>query len=152
MTVLSVADPVRVYQDFAQLDLVSGGRAEIVAGRSAFPEPFAIFGVPISDYDAIFDEKLRLLVQLAAQDRATWSGHYRPALRDVPIVPRALQEPLPIWAGVVGVKTMIGGDDPCPRLQPDVARPDNLSAYTQGRVLDDVVLEMQRLYERDSMD
>jgi alkanesulfonate monooxygenase SsuD/methylene tetrahydromethanopterin reductase-like flavin-dependent oxidoreductase (luciferase family) len=102
VTVLSVADPVRVYRDFAQLDLVSGGRAEIVAGRSAFPEPFAIFGVPISDYDAIFDEKLRLLVQLAAQDRATWSGHYRPALRDVPIVPRALQEPLPIWGGVGG--------------------------------------------------
>ena len=59
---------------------------------------------------------------------------------------------LPIWAGVVGVKTVIGGDDPCPRLPPDVARPDNLSAYTQGRVLDDVFLEMQRLYERDSVD
>jgi hypothetical protein len=59
---------------------------------------------------------------------------------------------LPIWAGVVGVKTLIGGDDPCPRLPPGVARPDNLSAYTQGRVLDDVFLEMQRLYERDATD
>jgi len=102
VTVLSVADPVRVYQDFAQLDVLSGGRAEIVAGRSAFPEPFALFGVPIHDYDAVFDEKLRLLLQLTHEDRVTWSGRYRPPLRDAPIVPRALQESLPVWAGVGG--------------------------------------------------
>src|ERR1035438_6639 len=78
VTVLSLADPVRVYEDFAQLDVLSGGRAEIVAGRSAFPEPFALFGVPISDYDAVFDEKLRLLLKLTREDRVSWSGRYRP--------------------------------------------------------------------------
>lgn len=102
VTVLSVADPVRVYQDFAQLDLVSGGRAEIVAGRSAFSEPFALFGVPIEEYDAVFEEKVRLLLQLAREDRVTWSGRWRPSLRDAPIMPRALQAPLPVWAGVGG--------------------------------------------------
>src|SRR4051812_4828813 len=102
VTVLSVHDPVRVYQDFAQLDLVSHGRAEIIAGRSAFTEPFAIFGVRLEDYDALFGEKLELLLKLREQSRVTWSGRFRPPLDDAPIAPRAMQEPLPVWIGVGG--------------------------------------------------
>jgi alkanesulfonate monooxygenase SsuD/methylene tetrahydromethanopterin reductase-like flavin-dependent oxidoreductase (luciferase family) len=102
VTVLPVLDPVRVYQDFAQLDLVSGGRAELTVGRSAFAEPFALFGERLEDYDALFAEKLGLLLGLRERDRVTWSGRFRPALEDVPIVPRALQDPLPVWVGVGG--------------------------------------------------
>src|SRR4051794_29658503 len=102
VTVLSALDPVRVYQDFAQLDLVSHGRAEIIAGRSAFAEPFALFGAPMHEYDELFAEKLDLLLRLREQDRITWSGRYRPPLVDAEIAPRALQEPLPVWVGVGG--------------------------------------------------
>ncbi|MDQ5822629.1 MAG: LLM class flavin-dependent oxidoreductase [Chloroflexota bacterium] len=102
VTVLSVHDPVRVYQDFAQLDLVSHGRAEIIAGRSAFTEPFAIFGARLHDYDALFGEKLELLIKLREQSHITWSGRFRPPLDDAPIAPRAMQEPLPVWIGVGG--------------------------------------------------
>jgi alkanesulfonate monooxygenase SsuD/methylene tetrahydromethanopterin reductase-like flavin-dependent oxidoreductase (luciferase family) len=102
VTVLSALDPVRVYQDFAQLDLLSHGRAEIIAGRSAFAEPFALFGAPINEYDALFAEKLDLLLRLRKQDRITWSGRYRPRLADADITPRALQTPLPVWVGVGG--------------------------------------------------
>src|SRR4051794_14108821 len=102
VTVLSALDPVRVYQDFAQLDLVSHGRAEIIAGRSAFAEPFALFGAPMNEYDELFAEKLDLLLRLREQDRITWSGRYRPPLIDAEIAPRALQAPLPVWVGVGG--------------------------------------------------
>jgi alkanesulfonate monooxygenase SsuD/methylene tetrahydromethanopterin reductase-like flavin-dependent oxidoreductase (luciferase family) len=102
VTVLSALDPVRVYQDFATLDLISHGRAEVIAGRSAFVEPFALFGIPLEDYDAIFAEKLDLLLQLRDRSRITWSGRFRPPLQDAPIAPRAQQTPLPIWAGVGG--------------------------------------------------
>ena len=102
MTVLSALDPVRVYQDFAQLDLVSHGRAEIMAGRSAFAEPFALFGVPMNEYDDLFAETLDLLLRLRNQERLTWSGRYRPPLVDAEIVPRAVQAPLPVWVGVGG--------------------------------------------------
>jgi len=102
VTVLPVLDPVRVYQDFATLDLLSDGRAEIVAGRSAFTEPFEIFGVDLADYDAAFIEKLELLLQLREGDHVTWSGKFRPPLHQAPITPRAVQEPLPIWYGVGG--------------------------------------------------
>ncbi len=102
VTVLSVLDPVRVYQDFATQDLLSHGRAEIIAGRSAFAEPFAIFGQPIEEYDELFAEKLGLLVELARSSHVTWSGRYRPPLVDAPIAPRAHQQPLPVWAGVGG--------------------------------------------------
>lgn len=102
VTVLSVLDPVRVYQDFAQLDLVSGGRAEIIAGRSAFVEPFALFGHRVEDYDALYAEKLDLLLRLRSESRVTWSGTFRPPLEDAAIAPRAVQEPLPVWAGVGG--------------------------------------------------
>ena len=102
VTVLSVLDPVRVYQDYATLDLVSHGRAEIIAGRSAFTEPFDIFGVDLADYDAAFSEKLDLLLQLRDNDLLTWSGRFRPPLHHAPITPRAAQQPLPVWLGVGG--------------------------------------------------
>jgi alkanesulfonate monooxygenase SsuD/methylene tetrahydromethanopterin reductase-like flavin-dependent oxidoreductase (luciferase family) len=102
VTVLPVLDPVRVYQDFAELDLVSGGRAELTVGRSAFAEPFALFGERLEDYDALFAEKLALLLELRGRDRVTWAGRFRPALEDIPIAPRALQDPLPVWVGVGG--------------------------------------------------
>jgi alkanesulfonate monooxygenase SsuD/methylene tetrahydromethanopterin reductase-like flavin-dependent oxidoreductase (luciferase family) len=102
VTVLSVLDPVRVYQDFATVDLVSSGRAEIIAGRSAFVEPFALFGESVDDYDALFTEKIDLLLRLRASDHVTWSGKFRPPLHDAPIAPRAAQDPLPVWAGVGG--------------------------------------------------
>ena len=101
VTVLSVLDPVRVYQDFAQLDLVSSGRAEITAGRSAYSEPFSIFGVPIEDYDAVFEEKLDLLLALRHDDAVTWSGHYRAPLEHAHIIPR-LDRELPLRLGVGG--------------------------------------------------
>jgi alkanesulfonate monooxygenase SsuD/methylene tetrahydromethanopterin reductase-like flavin-dependent oxidoreductase (luciferase family) len=102
VTVLSALDPVRVYQDFAQLDLLSHGRAEIIAGRSAFAEPFALFGAPINEYDELFAEKLDLLLRLRQQERITWTGRYRPPLVDAEIAPRALQALLPVWVGVGG--------------------------------------------------
>jgi alkanesulfonate monooxygenase SsuD/methylene tetrahydromethanopterin reductase-like flavin-dependent oxidoreductase (luciferase family) len=102
VTVLSVLDPVRVYQDFASLDLVSHGRAEIIAGRSAFSEPFELFGHDMAQYDALFSEKLDLLLALREHSRVTWSGRYRAPLHDAAIAPRAHQQPLPVWVGVGG--------------------------------------------------
>jgi alkanesulfonate monooxygenase SsuD/methylene tetrahydromethanopterin reductase-like flavin-dependent oxidoreductase (luciferase family) len=102
VTVLSVLDPVRVYQDFAQLDLVSHGRAEVIAGRSAFVEPFAIFGEDPATYDALFAEKLDLLLRLSRSPRVTWRGRFRSPLVDAPIAPRTYQHELPVWAGVGG--------------------------------------------------
>src|SRR3954470_14968316 len=99
VTVLSALDPVRVYQDFAQLDLVSHSRAEIIAGRSAFAEPFALFGHRVEDYDALYAEKLDLLLRLRDNDHVTWTGGFRPPLHDAPIAPRAAQTPLPAWRG-----------------------------------------------------
>lgn len=103
-TVLSVLDPVRVYQDFATLDLVSGGRAEIVAGRSAFSEPFDLFGEDIAHLDELFAEKLELLLRLRDEDRVTWTGRFRPPLRDAAATPQTVG-PLPIWAAVGGTPT-----------------------------------------------
>ena len=102
VTVLSAADPVRVFQEFATLDLISGGRAEIVAGRGSFTEAYPLFGLDLKDYDSLFDEKLRLLLAIRAQSRITWSGKHRPPLRDQEIHPRPLQDPLPVWVGVGG--------------------------------------------------
>src|SRR3954449_13487104 len=101
-TGLSALDPVRGYQDFAQLDLISHGRAEIIAGRSAFAEPFELFGAPMGEYDELFREKLDLLLRLRAEDTVSWRGRYRPPLHDAQIAPRAVQEPLPVWVGVGG--------------------------------------------------
>jgi len=102
VTVLSAADPVRVFQEFATLDLISGGRAEIVAGRGSFTEAYPLFGLDLRDYDSLFDEKLRLLLAIRDHGRVTWSGKHRPPLRDQEIHPRPLQNPLPIWVGVGG--------------------------------------------------
>lgn len=100
--VLSTADPVRVYQSFATLDLISKGRAELVVGRGSATEAFPLFGFDLKDYDALFAEKLDLLLQIRDQEYVTWSGKFRPAINNQPVYPRALQERLPIWLGVGG--------------------------------------------------
>jgi probable LLM family oxidoreductase len=102
VTVLSAADPVRVFQEFATLDLISGGRAEIVAGRGSFTEAFPLFGLKLEDYDAVFTEKLDLLLKIRDQAKVTWSGRFRPALNGQGIYPRPLQKKLPTWLGVGG--------------------------------------------------
>lgn len=102
VTVLSAADPVRVFQDFATLDLISGGRAEIVAGRGSFTEAFPLFGHRLEDYDSLFTEKLDLLLKIRAQPVVTWSGRHRPALTGQAVYPRPCQQELPIWVGVGG--------------------------------------------------
>ncbi len=102
VTVLSAADPVRAFQDFATLDLISQGRAEMVVGRGSFTEAFPLFGLNLQDYDALFSEKLELLLKIREDETITWSGKFRPALKNQPIYPRPLQENLPIWLGVGG--------------------------------------------------
>ncbi|MGB4961272.1 MAG: LLM class flavin-dependent oxidoreductase [Saprospiraceae bacterium] len=102
VTVLSAADPVRVFQNFATLDLISGGRAEIVAGRGSFIESFPLFGLHLNEYDALFSEKLALLLQIMDNEVVTWEGKYRPALLNQAIYPRPAQKKLPVWLGVGG--------------------------------------------------
>ena len=102
VTVLSSDDPVRVFQDFATLDLLSGGRAEIMAGRGSFIESFPLFGFDLEDYDELFAEKLGLLLALRGSERVTWSGHHRPPIADLAVYPRPLQDPLPVWVAVGG--------------------------------------------------
>ena len=102
VTVLSAADPVRVFQNFATLDLISQGRAEIVAGRGSFIESFPLFGLQLEDYDSLFAEKLELLLKLRENEFVHWSGKHRPALTGQGVYPRPLQNPLPIWVGVGG--------------------------------------------------
>ncbi|MEO8478356.1 MAG: Atu2307/SP_0267 family LLM class monooxygenase [Gemmatimonadota bacterium] len=102
VTVLSSDDPVRVHQAFATLDLLSGGRAEIMAGRGSFTESFPLFGHPLDAYDALFSEKLDLLLALRQGGPVTWSGRYRPPLHDQRIFPEPMQAPIPIWIAVGG--------------------------------------------------
>jgi probable LLM family oxidoreductase len=102
VTVLSASDPVRVFQEFATLDLISRGRAEIVAGRGSFVESYPLFGLRLEDYDSLFAEKLELLLEIRASTKVQWSGKHRPALTGQAIYPRPLQDPLPIWVGVGG--------------------------------------------------
>lgn len=102
VTILSTADPVRVFEDFATLDLLSDGRAEIIAGRGVFTESFPLFGYELADQDALFTEKIDLLMRLNAAQRLTWSGRFRPPLKDAPIPPRPVQEPIPVWVGTGG--------------------------------------------------
>jgi probable LLM family oxidoreductase len=102
VTVLSAADPVRVFQEFATLDLLSNGRAEIVAGRGSFTESFPLFGLALEDYDDLFAEKLELLLQLRERTQVRWSGRFRPALTGQAVYPRPLQGKMPIWLGVGG--------------------------------------------------
>ncbi|PYP13695.1 MAG: LLM class flavin-dependent oxidoreductase [Gemmatimonadetes bacterium] len=102
VTVLSAADPVRVFQQFATLDLLSQGRAEMVVGRGSSIEAFPLFGFRLEDYDALFAEKLELLLKIRENERVHWSGKFRPALTGQGIYPRPYQDPLPIWVGVGG--------------------------------------------------
>jgi probable LLM family oxidoreductase len=102
VTVLSAADPVRVFQEFATLDLISGGRAEIVAGRGSFIESFPLFGLKLEDYDDLFAEKLDLLLALRKSNNIHWSGKHRAPLTGQGVFPRPLQNPLPVWLGVGG--------------------------------------------------
>jgi probable LLM family oxidoreductase len=102
VTVLSAADPVRVFQNFATLDLISRGRAEIVAGRGSFTESFPLFGLDLQDYDALFAEKLNLLLKIRDNEVLDWTGDFRPELKNQAIYPRPLQSKLPIWLGVGG--------------------------------------------------
>ncbi len=102
VTILSSDDPVRVFQDFAIVDLLSGGRAEIMAGRGSFIESFPLFGYDLDDYDELFSEKLRLLLSLRDNERVNWSGRHRAPIRDLAVYPRPLQAPLPVWIAVGG--------------------------------------------------
>ncbi|PPK93787.1 putative LLM family oxidoreductase [Kineococcus xinjiangensis] len=102
VTVLSSDDPVRVFQDFATLDGISGGRAEIIAGRGSFIESFPLFGYSLDDYDELFAEKLDLLLAIRASETVTWSGKHRPPISGLGVYPRPVQDPLPVWIGVGG--------------------------------------------------
>jgi probable LLM family oxidoreductase len=102
VTVLSSADPVRVFQDFATLDGISNGRAEIMAGRGSFIESFPLFGYDLNDYDELFDEKLELLLKIRESEKVTWKGGHRPAINHLGVYPRAVQNPLPVWIGSGG--------------------------------------------------
>jgi len=102
VTVLSSQDPVRVFQQFATLDQISGGRAEIIAGRGAFTESFPLFGYDLNDYDALFDEKLKLLVKIRDEPIVSWNGQFRAPLHEAAISPRPYQDRLPIWVGIGG--------------------------------------------------
>ncbi len=107
VTVLSSDDPVRVYESFATLDLLSAGRAEIMAGRGSFVESFPLFGYDLDDYDELFAEKLELLLAIREHDTVTWSGRHRPALDRAGVYPRALQQPLPVWIAVGGTPASV---------------------------------------------
>jgi probable LLM family oxidoreductase len=135
VTVLSAADPVRVFQEFATLDLISKGRAEIVAGRGSFIEAFPLFGLELEDYDSLFAEKLDLLLRIRENTHVDWSGKHRAALTGQGVYPRPLQNPLPIWLGVGGtpgsfvragtlgrplMAAIVGGD--AHRLRPFIER------------------------------
>ena len=102
VTVLSSDDPVRVFQQFAEVDLLSGGRAEIIAGRGSFIESFPLFGLDLDHYDELFAEKLELLLALRDGERVTWTGRHRAPLVDQPVFPRPVQDPLPVWVAVGG--------------------------------------------------
>jgi probable LLM family oxidoreductase len=102
VSVLSSDDPVRIFQDFALIDLISGGRAEVMAGRGSFTESFPLFGQDLSDYDALFAEKLDLLLRLREDERITWTGRHRPSIEDRGVYPRPVQDPLPVWLAVGG--------------------------------------------------
>lgn len=101
-TVLSTVDPVRLFEDFATLDLLSNGRAEIMAGRGAFIESFPLFGYDLENYDDLFEENIKLFQELSANERVTWKGHFRSPLYNAEIAPRPAQKNIPLWVGVGG--------------------------------------------------
>ncbi len=107
VTVLSSDDPVRVFQDFSTIDLLSGGRAELMVGRGSFIESFPLFGYDLRDYDALFSEKLDLLLKINAQEKVTWQGKHRPAIQNLGIYPRPYQDKLPIWIAIGGTPESI---------------------------------------------
>jgi probable LLM family oxidoreductase len=107
VTVLSSDDPVRVFQHFSTLDLLSRGRAEIMAGRGSFIESFPLFGYDLEQYDELFAEKLDLLLRIRDQERVTWSGRHRAALHEQGVYPRPAQDPLPVWIAVVGTPASV---------------------------------------------
>jgi probable LLM family oxidoreductase len=107
VTVLSAADPVRVFQEFATVDLISGGRVELVVGRGSFTEAFPLFGLDLADYDELFDEKLDLLLRLNRDEQVTWQGKHRPGLVDTGVYPRPIQAELPIWIAVGGTPASV---------------------------------------------
>ena len=102
VTVLSSEDPVRVFQQYATLDLLSGGRAEVMAGRGSFTESFPLFGHDLKDYDALFSEKLAMLLEIRKGERLTWKGRHTPNIDDRGVYPRPVQSPLPVWVAVGG--------------------------------------------------
>jgi probable LLM family oxidoreductase len=102
VSVLSSDDPVRVFEEFATVDLISGGRAEIMAGRGSFTESFPLFGYDLDDYDELFAEKLDLLLELRSSERVTWQGRHRAPLHDQGVWPRPVQDPIPVWIAVGG--------------------------------------------------
>ncbi|RID83668.1 LLM class flavin-dependent oxidoreductase [Peribacillus asahii] len=102
VTVLSSADPVRVFQDFATVDAISNGRAEIMAGRGSFIESFPLFGYDLNDYNELFEEKLELLLKIRESEKVTWRGGHRPAIQNLGVYPRPVQNPLPVWIGSGG--------------------------------------------------
>lgn len=105
VAVISAMDPVRLFQNYATLDLISNGRAEIVAGRGSFTEAFPLFGLDFNDYDDLYAEKLDLLLRIRDEKKVTWSGKFRPPLENQTVYPRPLQEKLPVWVGVGGTPT-----------------------------------------------
>lgn len=102
VNVLSSDDPVRVYQQFATVDAISNGRAEVMAGRGSFIESFPLFGYDLKDYDELFEEKLELLLAVRESEKVTWRGGHRPAIRDLGVYPRSVQQPLPVWIATGG--------------------------------------------------
>ena len=102
VAVISAMDPVRLFQNYATLDLISNGRAEIVAGRGSFTEAYPLFGLDFKDYDDLYAEKLDLLLKIRDEEKVTWSGKFRPQMVDQAVYPRPLQERLPVWVGVGG--------------------------------------------------
>jgi probable LLM family oxidoreductase len=107
VTVLSSDDPVRVFQEFAEIDLISGGRAEIMAGRGSFIESFPLFGYDLEDYDELFAEKLELLLKIRDNPVVSWSGRHRAPLEDAVVWPRPVQDPLPVWIAVGGTPASV---------------------------------------------
>jgi alkanesulfonate monooxygenase SsuD/methylene tetrahydromethanopterin reductase-like flavin-dependent oxidoreductase (luciferase family) len=103
VSVISSDDPVRVFQNFATLDLISNGRAEIMAGRGSFTESFPLFGYDLADYDDLFEEKLDLLLKIRQSERVTWRGTHRAPIEDLPVFPRPVQDPLPVWIAEVAI-------------------------------------------------
>ncbi len=107
VTVLSTSDPVKVFEDFAAVDLISGGRAEITAGRGAYTESFPLFGFDVADYDELFEEKLELLLRINQDERVTWHGRHRAPLVDAGVYPRPVQSQLPVWIAVGGTPASV---------------------------------------------